>query len=556
MKQQALPTYFKGIHYLPAGNYLSIGLGDSQVHQHVWWSYPSLTEEEQLADTRSKEEIIEQYAQTLETAVSRRLMSDVDVGLFLSGGIDSVAIAAFASKQSQDLQTFSVFSQSTFQNGDAKSSFEAAQYLGLNNHQVNFSWHNNSFKASHWKELVWLLETPEIDAEHLYKYHLHRYARHHFPNLKVMLLGQGSDEFNGGYSHFYLEKFRPDLHESNYGWPALMETMHEIERHYLSSGKNSEISHYGNLVHRQFMAVSSNSQLSTHPWQTYTRMNRQNLQMYNLWHEDRTSSGNSIESRVPFLDHELVELCAKVPEKYYQDLFWDKRILREAMKPWLPERFYERPKVPFFMGQDQRYTQRMMYNLLIDDDYALLNEAFGDNRHSVISTKELNRLIDSIPEDPEYQGVEMLLKITNMGLLEKMARELPIPHKHVSDSYTILDSLNITDWSEQEHSALQETMSTRRTELSLDRSVALVDNVQLLSNSSQMYQSTCIFIAVNGQIEYELSEESEGDWMTVIQHIDGTRSLAQICTDLEIPVSKVRKHIEEAIDYDLLKFVE
>lgn len=290
------------------------------------------------------------------------------------------------------------------------------------------------------------------------------------------------------------------------------------------------------------------------PWQTYIRMNRQNLQMYNLWHEDRTSGGNGIESRVPFLDHELVEFCAKIPSKHYQNLFWDKRILREAMKPWLPAKFCERRKVPFFEGQDQRFTQRMMYNLLIDDDYALLNEAFGDSRHSIINTKELNRLIDSIPKDPEYQGVESLLKVANMGLLEKMARDLPVPHQRSCDSFALLERVDISDWSEQEENTLAETMAQRRNDVCLDSPVSLADNVLLLVNCSSMSSQSSIFIVVNGQIEYELDEQELPQWSAVIQKIDGNQSINQITTALGVSIAQIRKHIEEAIDYNLLKF--
>lgn len=284
-------------------------------------------------------------------------------------------------------------------------------------------------------------------------------------------------------------------------------------------------------------------------------MNQLNLQMYNLWHEDRTAAGNGIESRVPFLDHELVEFCAKIPTKHYQNLFWDKRILREAMKPWLPDKFCQRRKVPFFEGQDQRYTHRMMYNLLVDDDYALLNEAFGDSRHSVISTKELNRLIDSIPDDPEYQGVESLLKITNMGLLEKMARDLPAPHKSSTDSFSLLQAVDINDWSAHEENQLEASMAVRRAELCLDSSVALADNVQLLVSSSAMHSHSCIFVVVDGQIEYELDEQELPQWCAVIQKIDGQQSFNQITKTLGVSIGQIRKHIEEAMDYSLLKFV-
>ncbi len=84
------------------------------------------------------------------------------------------------------------------------------------------------------------------------------------------------------------------------------------------------------------------------------------MQLYNLWHEDRTAAGNSIENRVPFLDHRLVEYIMKIPPQKYESLFWNKTILRQAMKHHLPSELSERPKGPFFYGEDVRYTQRMI----------------------------------------------------------------------------------------------------------------------------------------------------------------------------------------------------
>src|SRR5262249_46655511 len=71
------------------------------------------------------------------------------------------------------------------------------------------------------------------------------------------------------------------------------------------------------------------------------------LQMFNLWHEDRTSSGQGIEARVPYLDHRLVELVASIPGRLHPELFWDKQIVRRAAQRWLPEHLVRRRKVPF-----------------------------------------------------------------------------------------------------------------------------------------------------------------------------------------------------------------
>jgi len=142
-----------------------------------------------------------------------------------------------------------------------------------------------------------------------------------------------------------------------------------------------------------------------------------------------------------------------------------------------------------------------------------------------------------------------------MGLLEKMARDLPVPHQSSTGSFALLESVDINDWSGQEESKLVETMSQRRAELCLDSPVALADNVQLLVNSSAMHSHSSIFIVINGQIEYELDEQELPQWSAVIQKIDGQQSFNQIAKALGVSIGQIRKHIEEALDYSLLKFV-
>jgi hypothetical protein len=88
------------------------------------------------------------------------------------------------------------------------------------------------------------------------------------------------------------------------------------------------------------------------------------LQWYNLWHEDRTSSAQGIEARVPFLDHRLVEFLAGIPEQRQAALFWDKRILRTAARRWMPAPFCERPKAGFIYSSDNSAIDRVNLDIL------------------------------------------------------------------------------------------------------------------------------------------------------------------------------------------------
>src|SRR5262249_43076165 len=132
------------------------------------------------------------------------------------------------------------------------------------------------------------------------------------------------------------------------------------------------------LISRNFLGELAGSGSYDTPYAGYQDMYRRMLQMYQLWHEDRTAAANGIEARVPFLDHRLVELTYSVPRELHRELFWDKAILRETLRGSLEERFRSRPKTPFFVGEDLRYTRRLLYNLLRSEGHALLEEAMEE----------------------------------------------------------------------------------------------------------------------------------------------------------------------------------
>src|SRR5262245_64151721 len=160
-----------------------------------------------------------------------------------------------------------------------------------------------------------------------------------------MLLGQGADEFAGGYSRpnglalpwrGHLERRRRALHAMRLralGVPRGVEDCFRIQEPR------------GDVQHED------------------AREALDHLQSHNLWHEDRTSSSQGIEARVPFLDHRLVEFLAAIPPALHAELFLDKAILRRVARRFLPEEWSAAPKVPSWLGVDPSSTHEMMRGL-------------------------------------------------------------------------------------------------------------------------------------------------------------------------------------------------
>jgi asparagine synthase (glutamine-hydrolysing) len=541
------PNFFKGIQSLKGGECLHLDLRSGQLRVAAYWGLPQLSAAEFAADTRSLRQLTAGYQELLTESIELQMMSDVGIGLFLSGGIDSVSIAQVASTITK-IPTFTVFSQSTFRNGDVEAAAAAARQFGLDNHQVLFQWHDHQYDDTYWKRLLWHLETPLCSAEHLYKYELHRYAKQHFPNLKCMLLGQGSDEFNGGYCQTYLSPDQLTQSTADNHWDAFMHSMAGMEHSYIRNNVNGTLGAFAPLLNKNYLADCLGYQAATHPWHYHASMYTRNLQLYNLWHEDRTASAHGIESRVPFLDHRLVEYTLRIPPAHYKALFWNKEILRGGFQEQIPLALRQRPKVPFFYGEDQRFTYRMLHNILEKNGRRLIYEALGepDTHHPILNREVLESFINNIGADVEFAGLPRLLLLVNLGLMENMLASSGFEKPTGADPITA-DRIIIESFAQQKED-LARQLGVRPQEAGTHQVFKLLDNVKLFTD-----QENTTYIAVNNVIEYSLDDPAIDAWVRVLKTFNGQRALADILAECHTPESSIRPNLEEAIEYGIIE---
>jgi asparagine synthase (glutamine-hydrolysing) len=549
-----LTSFFEGINYLPAGRYLEIELRTGASREQVYWdpTPPAIEGGEACLD---REAYIRGYRDLLDDAVRLQLMADVPCGVFLSGGIDSLAVTYFASKH-KVLHTFSVLSQSTLTNGDAPMAHAAAKSFQLPNHMVLFDWRKLDVSSSLWRTILWKVETPIAGAEQFYKYTLHAHARERVPGLKVMLLGSGSDEFNGGYSKAAFNSVKDP------SW-------HTFERHLEMCERESLLQQSGawnvyanlrgdehSLISQDFLAELAHVRRYETPWHGYTDMYRRMMQTYQLWHEDRTAAANGIEARVPFLDHRLVELTYNVPAALHKDLFWDKAILREALRGDLADQFCQRPKTPFFVGEDLRYTRRLLYNLLCAQNHALLEEAIDEaaRRAGVVNENALRQLFRVLPNDPEYTNVDLVLDVVNMGLLAGMAKA-PSPPESFSGRLPVAEVI-IDDWSTWEQrfgmSLVQRSRALERNSV-----VRFADGIRLVKSEAgdpRLADEGGYYILRNDDLEFTLEPNLE-PWVQFLRLVNGVRSVDEILQAVGGTGRDIWKHLEEAVEYDVLNVV-
>ncbi|BDV40865.1 asparagine synthetase [glutamine-hydrolyzing] 2 [Methylocystis bryophila] len=552
-REYGLTSFFTGVHHLPAGQFLEIELSTGRRREHVYWDAASACDRRPEADL-DRERYVSDYRELLQDSVEMQLMADVECGVFLSGGIDSVAVAHFAAKH-KAVHAFSVLSQSTLGNGDAPSAYAAAQSLGIPIHMALFDWRKLDVDPALWRTMLWMVETPIADAEQYYKYLLHAFARARVPGLKVMLLGSGSDEFNGGYTR----SFYNAVHDPS--WRKFEQILEGYERESLlrRSGawnKYAILQAGGRpLISRSFLAELAGLTPYETPWAGYTDMHRRVLQMWVLWHEDRTSAANAIEARVPFLDHRLVELTYAVPPQLREELFWDKTILREAMRNELAEQFRHRPKTPFFQGDDLKYTRRLLYNLLCAKNHALIEEAIdaAPGFVEVVDKDALWRFVHDLPNDPEYSNVDLALDLVNMGLLAAMAKAPEEAPDSWSGDLPVSEAI-IGDWPTWEQnfgvSLVQRTPSLERSSV-----LRFADGISVLRKEAgdpKAGRSDAYCILRNDVLEFTLDAKLE-PWVRFLRQVDGAKSVEETIRAADVTEAEIWKHLEEAVEYKVLQ---
>src|SRR5918995_366020 len=188
-------TEFAGISTVPPGCYAIAKDGDVRIYPYWDWEIP--TAEQMRADTRSEDEIVDEFREVLRDAVRQRLVADVEVASYLSGGIDSCAVLGLAQQEmARPIRAFTL----TFDNAlyDEASIAEAqAKHVGATYNPIPITGREI---ADAYPDAVWHCETQMFNGHGVAKYLLSRAVRE--AGIKVVFTGEGADEVLGGYPYF------------------------------------------------------------------------------------------------------------------------------------------------------------------------------------------------------------------------------------------------------------------------------------------------------------------------------------------------------------------
>ncbi len=433
LMRSPVPTYIKGVEHLPGGHFMTISAECSR--RQAYWRIEDHLGAAPFSDR--VDDYREAYDDAVEKAIVSHLLSDVPVGLHLSGGIDSSLIAATAAKHRPDLACFTVVERTSFRAGDVESAKRLTSSLGVPWHPVLFDFRtfldDIQFDLEHFEQSVAMMDSPRFNPEWILKEELHRFSKREHPALRVVLLGQGADEFAGGYSH------RIDRPRST--WTQYLEEEVRTNLRLASAVDQG-------MPDRFTALARDRTRTDLEVYHRFMPLLVNQLQHYNLWHEDRTSMSQSLEARVPFLDHHLVELLASVPATLHPELFWNKTIVRTALQRRVPLYDRNHPKVPFVSTNDQRSIQIIVHEMLRRIAPAFIDKYLADNDAPLDNEalrRDLSRTLSR--QGAFYEDSWRLLECIAVVIFlhqSRMAESADVPVTQVRPS--ALRSLTRSEW--------------------------------------------------------------------------------------------------------------
>ncbi|MGY4647991.1 asparagine synthase (glutamine-hydrolyzing) [Mycobacterium sp. URHB0021] len=376
-------TDFAGISTVPPGCYAIAKDGDVRIYPYWDWEIP--TAEQMQKDARSEAEIVEEFRQVLVDAVRERLVADVEVASYLSGGIDSCAVLGLAQQEmNRPIRAFTL----TFENplyDEARIAQAQAKHVGASYHPIPITGREI---ADSFADAIWHAETQMFNGHGVAKYLLSRAVR--AAGIKVVFTGEGSDEMLGGYPYFRVDALNDNAALSAVDKSALVDKMlgaNPATRAILMPTQVS--SPEMQAVQRRLGWLPATLNMGAAMTSDVAALFRDDLPAYVREFEplvsaldrlplaqrvagrdhlsqmlyvnaktvmpnfilnylaDRMEMAHSLEGRVPFLDHHVAEVAARVPVNMKVNGMREKHVLREAAKDVLIPEVYDRQKHPF-----------------------------------------------------------------------------------------------------------------------------------------------------------------------------------------------------------------
>lgn len=359
-------SIFHDLHKLPPGHYMNFSDGRVSIKQYWDFRYEPVEE-------RREEDYIEELQSMLDEAVRVRLVADVPLGAFLSGGVDSSAVVGLMSRHTtQPVKTFSIgFREDSYD--ELRYARIAAKHFGTDHHEFIVT----PDICQIVDDLVWHFDEPFADSSAIPTYMVSKLAREH---VTVALSGDGGDELFAGYTRYAIDRKRSGFARL----PGFLR--HGVMRHLSQSlphgawGRNylnnvaldpldryfDSVSVFTSLNKQSLYTDDFKSQLcgesdlagrirgyasrvkSDEPLDSLLYIDSKSyLPGDILTKVDRMSMAVSLETRAPLLDHKLIEMVTRIPARLKMKGLETKHIFKRAVRNLVPAEILDRPKQGF-----------------------------------------------------------------------------------------------------------------------------------------------------------------------------------------------------------------
>jgi len=369
-------TLFEGIRKLAPGTAATWSRGS--LAERRYWTAPDRCAYDAPAP---KGDTVGDFLAHLDESVRMQMVSDVPFGAFLSGGLDSSSIVALMTRHNTRVKTFSVgFGEGAY--SELSYAGEVARHLGTEHRELVVSERD---MIEHLPNLVAFRDAPVSEPSDIPIYMLAKEASR---TVKMVLTGEGSDEILGGYPKHVFERFAqayqmvpgyvrhrliaPLTHSLPYDFRRAKTAIANLN---IEDWRERYVRWFGALNHAERAQLSTlrppgiEERNAVPPFDADPHSSTLRRILYfdqtswlpdNLLERgDRMTMAASIESRVPFLDHELAGFVSSLPDSYRVRGFSTKRILRRAGRSLIPDSILERPKVGFRVPVNQWFRTRM-----------------------------------------------------------------------------------------------------------------------------------------------------------------------------------------------------
>lgn len=382
-------TFYKHIKKLESGHCIIVR--DGRINDYQYWNLPEIDERNMLSD---KKQIYEQFSSLLEDAVKIRMRSDVQFGAFLSGGLDSSSIVALMSQNSPyPINTFTIgFDYRSFDERDLAA--EVARFFKTNHHSGSVS--PDEF-SSIINRIAFHYDEPFGDSSAIPVYYVSSYAAQH---VKMVLTGDGGDEILSGYTSYQgikLSNIIKRIPSPVRNWfPKINDNVSILFNGSIryKMNKASSVVRTANLDFPERIAEKT-AYADLASIKELTSQQRDILKVedflndfmikckykddfyklmylnfkYNLPNDylvkvDRMSMANSIEARIPFLDHRLIEFMVKVDKEVKMQGWERKSILRKTIGKQLPQSILSAPKKGFGIPLREWFKDKSFENTI------------------------------------------------------------------------------------------------------------------------------------------------------------------------------------------------